>query len=148
MAADMDASGDFYSVLGLKKECSEAELRNAYKKLALVCAESRKWHPDKCSASGNEVRTKEAKQQFQEIQKAYAVLSDSNKRFLYDVGAYDKDDNKDEEVNQLLLWCDSSFPLFLSITPFVAGHGGVSWGVGANDEANQTQCKSLVFELL
>ncbi|CAL9039288.1 uncharacterized protein LOC135619781 [Musa acuminata AAA Group] len=91
MAGDMDASGDFYSVLGLKKECSEAELRNAYKKLAL------KWHPDKCSASGNEIRMKEAKQQFQEIQKAYSVLSDSNKRFLYDVGAYDKDDDKDEE---------------------------------------------------
>ncbi|RZS24486.1 hypothetical protein BHM03_00057555, partial [Ensete ventricosum] len=129
MAGDMDASGDFYSVLGLKKECSEAELRNAYKKLALVRAESRiptllessgidancfvstenprlfptvrdqKWHPDKCSASGNEVRMKEAKQQFQEIQKAYSgtVLSDSNKRFLYDVGAYGKDDDKEEE---------------------------------------------------
>jgi len=27
---------DFYAVLGLKKECTEAELRNAYKKLALV----------------------------------------------------------------------------------------------------------------
>lgn len=174
-----------------------------------------KWHPDKCSASGNEIRMKEAKQQFQEIQKAYSgsfpvfssplhppfpwslqtmssnddkdtklevsapwfskivvclfhthkkeaflwvpvllscwgtVLSDSNKRFLYDVGAYDKADDKDEEVNQLLLWCDSSiFPLFLSITPFVAGDGGVSWGDGANDEANQTLCKSLVFELL
>ncbi|URE37058.1 DnaJ domain [Musa troglodytarum] len=39
MAADMDASGDFYSVLGLKKECSEAELRNAYKKLALGMVE-------------------------------------------------------------------------------------------------------------
>lgn len=29
-------SGDLYAVLGLKKECSEAELRNAYKKLAMV----------------------------------------------------------------------------------------------------------------
>lgn len=36
MAAEEDKSGDFYSVLGLRKECSETELRNAYKKLAMV----------------------------------------------------------------------------------------------------------------
>ncbi|KAL0341803.1 UNVERIFIED_CONTAM: hypothetical protein Scaly_1842900 [Sesamum calycinum] len=36
MAADEDKSNDFYAVMGLKKECTDAELRNAYKKLALV----------------------------------------------------------------------------------------------------------------
>lgn len=36
MAAGGEKGEDFYAVLGLKKECSEAELRNAYKKLALV----------------------------------------------------------------------------------------------------------------
>lgn len=36
MAAAGEKNGDFYSVLGLNKECSDAELRNAYKKLALV----------------------------------------------------------------------------------------------------------------
>lgn len=36
MAAEDDKNNDFYAVLGLKKECSETELRNAYKKLALV----------------------------------------------------------------------------------------------------------------
>lgn len=36
MAAADDKSNDFYVVLGLTKECTSAELRHAYKKLALV----------------------------------------------------------------------------------------------------------------
>ncbi|KAK2653372.1 hypothetical protein Ddye_013228 [Dipteronia dyeriana] len=81
---------DFYEVLGLNKECSATELRNAYKKLAL------RWHPDRCSASGNSKFVEEAKKIFQGIQHAYSVLSDANKRFLYDVGVYDSDDDDDE----------------------------------------------------
>ncbi|CAL9176906.1 unnamed protein product, partial [Musa hybrid cultivar] len=111
MEGDEEKSGDFYAVLGLKKECSMAELWNAYKKLAM------KWHPDKCPASGNKIRMDKAKEKFQEIQKAYSVLSDSNKRFLYDVGVYDKDDEEDEEG-----W-------------------GRHWGDRANDEPVQTQRK-------
>ncbi|KAA8541598.1 hypothetical protein F0562_022750 [Nyssa sinensis] len=81
-------SSDFYAVLGLKKECTAAELRNACKKLAL------RWHPDRCSASGNLKYVEEAKKKFQAIQEAYSVLSDANKRFLYDVGVYDSDDDE------------------------------------------------------
>ncbi|KAL0354438.1 UNVERIFIED_CONTAM: DnaJsubfamily B member 6 [Sesamum radiatum] len=90
MAADEDKSNDFYAVMGLKKECTDAELRNAYKKLAL------KWHPDRFSASGNSKYVEEAKKKFQAIQQAYSVLSDANKRFLYDVGVYDCNDDDDE----------------------------------------------------
>lgn len=36
MAGEKEKNGDLYAVLGLKKECSEADLKNAYKKLALV----------------------------------------------------------------------------------------------------------------
>lgn len=36
MAADEVKSGDFYAVLGLKKECSAADLKIAYRRLALV----------------------------------------------------------------------------------------------------------------
>ncbi|KAL3375728.1 hypothetical protein AABB24_006939 [Solanum stoloniferum] len=86
----VDKSNDYYAVLGLKKECTETELRNAYKKLAL------KWHPDRCSASGNSKFVDEAKKKFQAIQEAYSVLSDANKRFLYDVGVYDSGDDDDE----------------------------------------------------
>ncbi|XP_061375219.1 uncharacterized protein LOC133317381 isoform X2 [Gastrolobium bilobum] len=88
MANDGDKSNDFYAILGLNKECTESELRNAYKKLAL------KWHPDRCSASGNSKFVEEAKKKFQAIQQAYSVLSDTNKRLMYDVGVYDSDDDE------------------------------------------------------
>ncbi|XP_011036515.1 PREDICTED: dnaJ homolog subfamily B member 7-like isoform X4 [Populus euphratica] len=81
-------SDDLYQVLGLNKECTATELRSAYKKLAL------RWHPDRCSASGNSKFVEEAKKKFQAIQQAYSVLSDANKRFLYDVGVYDSDDDE------------------------------------------------------
>ncbi|KAI0494580.1 hypothetical protein KFK09_024721 [Dendrobium nobile] len=102
MAAAGEKNGDFYSVLGLNKECSDAELRNAYKKLAL------RWHPDRCSAAGKSEFVNEAKEKFQEIQEAYSILSDSNKRFLYDVGVYESDDDENgmgdfvEELVQMM----------------------------------------------
>lgn len=89
MANGEEKSSDFYAVLGLNKECTATELRNAYKKLAL------RWHPDRCSASGNARFVDEAKKKFQAIQHAYSVLSDANKRLLYDVGVYDSDDDDD-----------------------------------------------------
>ncbi|XVF27119.1 hypothetical protein REPUB_Repub14bG0079100 [Reevesia pubescens] len=90
MANGGEKNNDFYAVLGLNKECTPTDLRTAYKKLAL------RWHPDRCSASGNSKFVKEAKKKFQAIQQAYSVLSDANKRFLYDVGAYDSDDDQNE----------------------------------------------------
>lgn len=96
MANGGEKSSDFYEVLGLKKECTPSELRNAYKKLAL------RWHPDRCSASGNSKFVEEAKKKFQAIQQAYSVLSDENKRFLYDVGVYDSDDDENNGMGDFL----------------------------------------------
>ncbi|VAI27669.1 unnamed protein product [Triticum turgidum subsp. durum] len=79
-----DAGVGLYAVLGVASNCSDAELRSAYRKLAM------KWHPDKCG-SGSSGGSEAAKARFQKIQAAYAVLSDPNKRILYDVGAYDSD---------------------------------------------------------
>ncbi|XP_073152265.1 uncharacterized protein [Henckelia pumila] len=90
MAHGVEKSDDFYAVLGLKKDCTTAELRNAYKKLAL------KWHPDRCSATGSAKHLEDAKIKFQAIQEAYSVLSNGDKRFLYDLGVYDCEDDDDE----------------------------------------------------
>ncbi|KAL0707868.1 hypothetical protein Bca4012_074294 [Brassica carinata] len=57
---------NLYSLLGLKKECTTTELRTAYKKLAL------RWHPDRCSSTGNLEFIDESKKKFQGIQEAYA----------------------------------------------------------------------------
>ncbi|CAM8955972.1 unnamed protein product [Rhodiola kirilowii] len=92
--ASGDGKGtDFYGVLGLQKESTAQELRNAYKRLAL------RWHPDRCA--GNARSVEEAKEKFQDIQEAYSVLSDSNKRFLYDVGVYQNDDDDDENMQDM-----------------------------------------------
>ncbi len=60
---------DYYTILGISKNASEAEIKKAYRKLAL------EHHPDK--ATGDEER-------FKEINEAYSVLKDPSKRMQYD----------------------------------------------------------------
>ena len=67
------AKRDYYEVLGVNKSASEDELKKAYRKLA------RKYHPDV-----NRDNPKEAEEKFKEINEAYEVLSDANKRARYD----------------------------------------------------------------
>nr|GEX79583.1 RNA-directed DNA polymerase, eukaryota [Tanacetum cinerariifolium] len=74
--------------LGLNKGCTDVEVKNAYKKLAL------RWHPDRCSAFGSSKHVEEANKKFQAINEAYSALSNENKRLLYDVGVYDCDDDE------------------------------------------------------
>jgi DnaJ-class molecular chaperone len=62
---------DYYDVLGVSRNASVEELKSAYRKLAL------KWHPDRNKSS-------EATEKFKEINEAYEVLSDPQKRQVYD----------------------------------------------------------------
>ena len=63
---------DYYEVLGIKKSADEKEIKSAYRKLA------KKYHPD---VNPND---KKAEQLFKEVTEAYNVLSDQEKRKLYD----------------------------------------------------------------
>lgn len=63
---------DYYKTLGLERSASEAEIKSAFRKLAL------KYHPDR--NQGN----KQAEEKFKEINEAYEVLSDKEKRSRYD----------------------------------------------------------------
>ena len=65
----------YYRVLGLERDASEADLKRAYKKLAL------RWHPDKAKEA-------KAEENFKRISEAYDTLSDAKKREIYD--AYGK----------------------------------------------------------
>ncbi|VDL99176.1 unnamed protein product [Schistocephalus solidus] len=62
-----------YEILGLPKTATEADIKKAYRRLAL------KWHPDK-----NPNSKEEAEKRFKEISAAYEILSDANKRKIYD----------------------------------------------------------------
>ncbi|HXE80946.1 MAG TPA: molecular chaperone DnaJ [Vicinamibacterales bacterium] len=63
---------DYYEVLGVSRSATEAEIKSAYRKLAL------KYHPDRNQGS------KEAEEKFKEAAEAYAVLADPQKRAMYD----------------------------------------------------------------
>ena len=67
----MSAKRDYYEVLGVGKSSSPDEIKSQYRKLAL------KFHPDRN-------KSPDAQEHFKEISEAYAVLSDSSKRDLYD----------------------------------------------------------------
>uniref|UniRef100_A0A0D6R2H5 J domain-containing protein n=1 Tax=Araucaria cunninghamii TaxID=56994 RepID=A0A0D6R2H5_ARACU len=87
MAVEGESAMAFYEILGVKKESSDAEIRSAYRKLAM------KWHPDKWSKDASSAE--QAKIRFQQIQEAYSVLSDDTKRAMYDAGVYEPDDDVD-----------------------------------------------------
>src|SRR6202795_4395241 len=63
---------DYYKILGVERGATAAEIKSAYRKLA------RKYHPD---VNPN---NKEAEQRFKEINEAYQVLGDAEKRKKYD----------------------------------------------------------------
>jgi molecular chaperone DnaJ len=65
------AKRDYYEVLGVSRDASESDLKNAFRNLA------RKYHPDVNDAP-------DAEEKFKEINEAYGVLSDTDKRAAYD----------------------------------------------------------------
>ena len=68
----MATKRDFYEVLGVNREASGADIKKAYRKLAI------KWHPDKNEGDVD------AEEKFKELGRAYEVLSDEEKRAAYD----------------------------------------------------------------
>ena len=72
MSSRTGSSRDFYSTLGVSRAADAAEIKSAYRKLA------KKFHPD--ANPGKDTTT-----EFQEVNRAYEVLSDTDKRKKYDM---------------------------------------------------------------
>jgi molecular chaperone DnaJ len=68
---------DYYQILGVTKDSSQEEIKKAHKKL------SKKYHPD---FYPDEKEKEKAKDKFHDISEAYSVLSDPNKKTIYDQG--------------------------------------------------------------
>ena len=68
----MSQKRDYYEILGISKNASEAEIKKAYRKLAL------QYHPDKNPDDAK------AEEKFKEAAEAYEILSDANKKARYD----------------------------------------------------------------
>jgi len=70
---------DYYEILGVRRDCTDEELKRAYKKLAML------HHPDKNQGVDEE--------KFKEINKAYETLKDPERRRMYDMGESASDFN-------------------------------------------------------
>ena len=68
----MPSGKDYYAILGVPRDADDAALKRAYRKNAV------RWHPDKNEGSA------EAEEKFKQVGEAYDVLSDANKRAVYD----------------------------------------------------------------
>lgn len=107
---------DYYAVLGVSKSADEAEIKKAFRKLALL------YHPDKVQKKGADAKEVEAANaKFKSIAEAYEVLSDADKRAVYDKYGHQGLQNGPPEDAQ-------SDPRFAH---FFGGAGGGGGGAGA-----------------
>ncbi len=108
---------DYYEILGVSRDATKDEIKKAYRKLAL------KYHPDRN-------KSPEAEEKFKEISEAYAVLSDDEKRRLYDMYGHEGIDSRFSRedifrgVNFGDIFSDMGFGGFDSFFDFLFGGGG------------------------
>ena len=104
---------DYYEVLGVSRNASLDEIKSAFRKLAM------KYHPDRN-------KEKDAEAKFKEVNEAYQVLSDKEKRQLYDQYGF-------EGLNQSGFNAENINP-FDIFNQFFGGNGGFSFGFGDGDD--------------
>ncbi|KAL5230390.1 hypothetical protein ABZP36_029166 [Zizania latifolia] len=114
------AAADFYSVLGVSRNSSKSEIKSAYRKLA------RSYHPDVNKDPG-------AEQKFKDISNAYEVLSDDEKRAIYD--KYGEAGLKGSGMGTGDY--SNPFDLFESLFEGFGGMGGMGGGMGGRAARNR-----------
>ncbi|KAK9096424.1 hypothetical protein Sjap_021921 [Stephania japonica] len=125
------ADSDYYSVLGVSKNSSKSEIKSAYRKLA------RSYHPDVNKDPG-------AEQKFKEISNAYEVLSDDEKRSLYD--RYGEAGLKGSGMGMGDF--SNPFDIFESLFEGMGGMGGMGMGGGRGSRSRVMDGEDEVYNLL
>ncbi|XP_078536956.1 dnaJ homolog subfamily C member 24 isoform X2 [Lissotriton helveticus] len=100
MASGTFAEKDWYGVLGAKPTDSLTELRQKYQKLAIM------YHPDKQSADVPAGELKERVQRFIEIDQAWKILGNEERKKDYDL------QQRDEDCYSFLCRCGGKYTLF------------------------------------
>ncbi|KAH7865416.1 hypothetical protein Vadar_006395 [Vaccinium darrowii] len=124
------AESDFYAVLGVSKNASKSEIKSAYRKLA------RSYHPDVNKEPG-------AEQKFKEISNAYEVLSDDEKRSIYD--RYGEAGLKGAGIGTGDF--SNPFDLFESLFDGLGGMGGMGMG-GRGSRSRATEGEDQMYNLV
>ncbi|KAK5583550.1 hypothetical protein RB653_005147 [Dictyostelium firmibasis] len=107
---------EYYDRLGVKSDCTEDQLKKAYRKMAI------KYHPDKNQGPGKDA----AEAKFKEISEAYEVLSDPEKRKMYD--SYGSEGMKESGFH-----ASSAEDLFSHFFGAGGGGGGFNFGGGGEE---------------
>jgi molecular chaperone DnaJ len=139
----LSSKRDYYEVLGVQKNSSKEEIKNAYRKLAL------QYHPDR-----NKQPTAEEK--FKELSEAYAVLSDEEKRKRYDiyghVGA--EEAFRGSEANFEEIFRDAGFGGFRDIFDQIFGRRGgffgddlFSFSFGGGGGGSRRRGQDIVYDM-
>ncbi|XP_057494654.1 chaperone protein dnaJ A7A, chloroplastic-like isoform X1 [Actinidia eriantha] len=126
------ADSNYYSVLGVSKKASKSEIKTAYRKLA------RSYHPD----VNKEPR---AEQKFKEISNAYEVLSDDEKRPIYD--KYGEAGLKGSGMGMGMEDFGDPFDLFETLFDSFGGMGGMGMG-GRGSWARATEGEDQIYNLV
>ncbi|XP_059653306.1 chaperone protein dnaJ A6, chloroplastic-like [Cornus florida] len=124
------ADSDFYSILGVSKNASKSEIKSAYRKLA------RSYHPDVNKEPG-------AESKFKEISNAYEVLSDDEKRSIYD--RYGEAGLKGAGMGTGDF--SNPFDLFESLFDGLGGMGGMNMG-GRGSRNRATEGEDQIYNLI
>lgn len=120
------AKKDYYEVLGVDKSASDAEIKSAYRKIAI------KYHPDR--NPGN----KEAEEKFKEAAEAYDVLHDAQKRQQYDQFGFNAPGGGFEGFSGGGFSMDDIFSMFGDVFGGRGGFGGFG-GFGGGQGSGQRQ---------
>ena len=118
------AGEDYYKILGVARDADDNTIRKAFKKLTL------KYHPDK-----NLDNKEEAEKKFMKIANAYEVLSDTDKRKIYDVQGEEGLKKSGQQQNQGPFNADNIFSQFFGRQAGGFNQGGFNQG-GFNFQFN------------